>query len=50
MRQGGEAFTLLIISAAFKAGAVAGSLLGSGEHSAAEGVLPGDGSVYATDT
>ena len=44
MRQGGEAFTLLIISAAFIAGAVGGSLLGSGELSAAEGVLPGYGS------
>lgn len=50
MRQGGEAFTLLIISAAFIAGAVGGSLLGSGELSAAEGVLPGDGSVYGSDS
>lgn len=50
MRQGGEAFTLLIISVAFIAGAVGGSLLGSGELSAAEGVLPGDGSVYGSDS
>lgn len=50
MRQGGEAFVLLVISAAFIAGAVGGSLLGTGELSAAEGVLPGDGSVYGSDS
>ena len=39
---------LLLLCAAFLAGAAGGSLLGSAE-SAAEGVLPGDGSVYGAD-
>ena len=40
---------LLLLCAAFLAGAAGGSLLGSAESAAAEGVLPGDGSVYGAD-
>ena len=49
VRQGGEALVLLLLCAAFLAGAAGGSLLGSAESAAAEGVLPGDGSVYGAD-
>lgn len=40
---------LFLLCAAFLAGAAGGSLLGSAESAAAEGVLPGDGSVYGAD-
>lgn len=41
---------LLLLCAAFLAGAAGGSLLGSAESAAAEGVLPGDVSVYGADS